>query len=237
MKYTNKLLVSVMALAVMAAAPGCTSQTVSGKPLAELTYDHIQPLYVSASNVDVVDNYNPSADPADVSSRFPTPPDIAVRRWAERRLQPGVGTGTLKFTIDSVTARQTNSAPQGTLERWTKQGGTTRYDVVMKLTVDKVTDARMGNSHHTFNVTRSVTIPDNWSIAQREAEMQTFVEEIVAAVDAAVMDVLKNESLITVSGVSPVMPSVPVTPVTSTAPEVGREQYQHGENFQSTYNH
>lgn len=237
MKYNGKFLLSVMALAVLAAAPACTSQTVSGKPLAELTYDHIQPLYVSAENIDVVDNYNPSADPRDVSSRFPTPPDIAVRRWAERRLQPGVGTGTLKFVIDSVTAYETGTGPQGTLERWTKQGGLTKYDVVMKLSLSKQTDARMGNSQHSFNVTRSVSIPDNWSIAQREAEMQRFVEEIVSAVDSAVMDVLSSESLITVTGVSPIAPATPTYGAGSAAPEVGREQHQNGEDLQSSYNH
>jgi hypothetical protein len=233
MKYNRRFLVPALALAVLAAAPGCTTQTVSGKPLAELTYDNIQPLYVSAANIDVVDNYNPSADPQDVSSRFPTPPDIAVRRWAERRLQPGVGTGTLRFVIDSVTAHKSAKGPENTLERWTGQGATTTYNVVMKISMSKQTDARIGNSNHAFTVTRSVTIPDNWSIAQREAEMQSFVETIVAAVDEAVMGVLRAESLITVD-VAPIGVSAPAA---SAAPEIRAEQHQNGENFQSSYNH
>lgn len=232
MKYSHRFLVPALALAVLAAAPGCTTQTVSGKPLAELTYDHIQPLYVSASNIDVIDNYNPSADPQDVSSRFPTPPDIAVRRWAERRLQPGVGTGTLRFVIDSVTAHKTAHGPENSLQRWTGQGATTTYDVVMKISMSKQTDARIGNSNHAFTVTRSVTIPDNWSIAQREAEMQSFVETIVAAVDEAVMGVLRAESLITVDA-TPVGVSAPP----SAAPEMWGEQHQNGENLQAPYNH
>ena len=231
MKYSHRFLVPALALTVLAAAPGCTTQTVSGKPLAELTYDHIQPLYVSASNIDVIDNYNPSADPQDVSSRFPTPPDIAVRRWAERRLQPGVGTGTLRFVIDSVTAHKSAQGPENSLQRWTGQGATSTYKVVMKISMSKQTDARIGNSNHAFTVTRSVTIPDNWSIAQREAEMQTFVETIVAAVDEAVMGVLRTESLITVDA-TPVGVSAP-----SPAPEVWSEQHQNGENLQSPYNH
>ena len=232
MKYTNRFLVPALALAIIAAAPGCTTQTVSGKPLAELTYDNIQPLYVSASNIDVVDNYNPSADPQDVSSRFPTPPDIAVRRWAERRLQPGVGTGTLRFVIDSVTAHKSAQGPENSLQRWTGQGATSTYNVIMKISMTKQTDARMGNSNHAFTVTRSVTIPDNWSIAQREAEMQSFVETIVAAVDESVMAVLRAESLITVDA-TPVGVSAPA----SAAPEVRAEQHQNSENFQSPYNH
>ena len=242
MKYENKLLSSaaVMVVTALLLLPGCSTQTVSGKPLAELTFSNVQPLYVSAQDVDVINNYNPSADTLDVSSRLPTPPDIAVRRWAERRLQPHSGTGTLKFVIDSATVHQVDSGAKTTMERWTGQGAHIRYDAAVKISLHKETDARIGRAEHSMTVTRSVTIPAAWSIAKREAELQTFMEMLVADIDKTVTATLQNESLAVGSSApyDAMAARAPVAPVpVSLPPESGRDQYQHGENIQSSYNH
>lgn len=232
MKYQNmrfRVLSCAAVVAALCAVPGCSTQTVSGKPLSELTFDTVQPLYVSAAHVNIVNNYNPSADPQDVSSRLPTPPDIAVRRWAERRLQPAGGFGVLNFAIDSVTVREAHNAPQTTMQRWSGQGASTRYDVALRLSMAKESDARMGNSRHAMTVTRTVTIPDNWSIAQREHELQTFVETLVAEVDKAVTATLQNENLLAPAPFAPAPLSTPGIP--SAPPEMGREQYQYGEDL------
>ncbi|MBU0799896.1 MAG: hypothetical protein KKA05_02735, partial [Alphaproteobacteria bacterium] len=122
MKYDNmksRTLLAALMVGCVLTLGACTSQTVSGKPLTELSFDHVQPLFISASRVDVTNNYAPGADDKDVSSRLPTPPDMAVRRWAEKRLQAANGVGIMHFSIDSATVHQQNFGPETTLERWT----------------------------------------------------------------------------------------------------------------------
>ena len=221
------------ATAALIVLPGCSSTAVSGKPLAELSFGTVKPLYVSAANIDVINNYMPSADPQDVSSSMPTPPDIALRRWAERRLQAGPGTGTLKFVIESANVRRKHFGPQNTMQRWTGHGAHAQYDVTVKVSLGKETDAAMGGARHAMTVTRSVTVPDALSIAERETELQSFIEKLVADVDKAVTEVLTRDGLLQ-NAPAPMPLAIPSA---SAAPETGREQHQNGEYFQSPYNH
>lgn len=192
MKY-NTLLLGCAVIAGLGLA-GCTSN-VSGKKLPELTFENVQPLFISAGRVEIVNNYHPALDEKDVSTRFPTRPDLAVQRWAERRLKTANGVGVMNFTIDSARVYSEHIGPANTIEKWTGQGAHTKYDAEVKMSFAKQSDSRMNETRHSMTVTRSVTIPDAWPIAKREEELQKFVETLVGDVDMTVTGTLHKEGL------------------------------------------
>lgn len=189
----NSVSMGCAALAVMGMT-ACTPN-VSGKKLEPLAFENVQPLYISAGNVQVVNNYNPYEDDRDVSSRLPTRPDAAVETWAKRRLRAANGVGTMNFTIDGAYVHEEHIGPGNTLERWTGQGAHTRYDAEVRLSFAKQSDARTGETRHNMTVTRSITLPDAWPIARREAELQGFIESLVGDVDMTVTGTLHREGL------------------------------------------
>ena len=199
MKYSNaslrkaSLLMGCVVVAGFAVA-GCTSN-VSGKKLPELTFENVQPLYISAGRVQIANNYHPAVDDKDVSSRLPTRPDVAVQRWAERRLKTANGVGVMNFTIDSARVYEEHFGPANTVEKWTGQGSHTKYDAELKLSFSKQSDSRMNETRHGMTVTRSITVPDAWPIAKREEELQKFVETLVGDVDMTVTGTLHREGL------------------------------------------
>lgn len=209
----------------------CTaSGNVDGKPLPQLNFASMAPVWVSAANVSVVDNYAPSADGLDVSSSLPTPPDIAVRRYVESRLQPAGGVGTLNFVIEGSTVRKQPVGADTSIERWTGTGTSTRYDAEMRLRFFKQSDTASRVISHTMNVNRSITIPDSYSLAQRDAELQGFVTELVQEMDKAVVDALRDENLIVGAPAGRAQAQMPAMP----APEVSAEPmpispYQYGQ--------
>jgi hypothetical protein len=206
-------LLSAAALALLALG-GCTSSAVDGRPLAELSFTDMPPVYVSAADIHVTDNYVPAADPQDVSSRLPTPPDIAVRRYAETRLRPGGGVGVLNLVIENSTVHAQPVAADTTIERWTGTGTSTQYDATLRVSFSKQSDTRQAETSHAVDVSRSVTIPDSYSIAEREETLQAFTRNIVTDVDKAVVTALQAENLVMVS---------PQIPPVLAAPEMGRE--------------
>lgn len=192
MKYGN-LLLGCIVIAGLGLA-GCSSN-ISGAKLPELTFENVQPLFISAARVEIINNYHPALDDKDVSPSLPTRPDVAIQRWAERRLKTANGVGVMNFTIDSARVYAHHVGPANTIEKWTGQGAHTQYDAEIRLSFAKMSDSRMNETRHSMSVTRTVTIPDAWPIAKREEELQKFVEILVGDVDMTVTGTLHREGL------------------------------------------
>src|SRR3989338_4130263 len=89
--------VSLIGLSACSSTPSTQS-----KPLPELSFTNVTPYHVDAAKVEIENKYVPGSDPKDISSTFAVSPDVAVRRYAENRLQPGGTQGALKLIIEDA---------------------------------------------------------------------------------------------------------------------------------------
>src|SRR5688500_13009788 len=96
--------------------------TVTGnndiKPLPSLTAQFPQPYFVNAASISVETKYDPMANPKDVSSTFPTPPDIALKRYAENRFKAAGGEGVFHFVIEDASVFQEDMKSPSEMARW-----------------------------------------------------------------------------------------------------------------------
>lgn len=208
------ILASLMVLGFVSFLAACTSSAPEGKPMPELTFQHVKPLPVKAASLDIENNYDPATDPRDVSSSFPTPPDIALRRYAENRIQPAGEQGTLKFVIEDVHIYHSLVQPGGKLTTWMGMNRKDLYEVDMKIRMFMVDSEGKEGTHSVLNMRRSIAIPHGYSVSEKEHEKFKFLEMLMDDVDSAVTKTLAEKMRL-----SGQLKSVPVASLLST-PEI-----------------
>ncbi|MCB9989331.1 MAG: hypothetical protein H6868_08395 [Rhodospirillales bacterium] len=171
---------------------GCTSSIPNGKPVPDLTFAHILPFYVDVSAVDIETRYNHMLDPEDISSGFATPPDIALRRYAEARLQPQGAMNTLKFIIEDASARLNVIEPENKIQSWAGIGRQDRYTVSVRLRLYTETAEGRQGTHSILKFSRDLTVPSSLSLVERETRQVEFLEAMMKAVDKAVVETLRD---------------------------------------------
>ncbi len=205
MKTTISFYAVLVLCALMLA--GCTSSTPEGKPMPELTFAHIVPLPVDVAAIAVENKYDPSADPRDMSSSFPTPPDIVLRRYADKRLQATGPANTLKFVIEDAPIYQSLVQPAGNFTLWMGMKRKELYEVAMKIRMFTVDDAGQESTHSILNIRRSIAIPERYSLSRKEEEKFKFLEMLMDDVDRAVTQTLTDK--MNLAGLRAEAPAVP----------------------------
>ncbi len=191
MKSFSILLVTASLLCVTACSstPGAA---VKAQP--ELSFTNISPYHVEASRVEVENKYVPGADPKDISSTFPVSPDIALRRYAENRLQPGGVQGALKFIIEDARVYQTQIKPDNKVVNWMGAGNQDQYEVFLKLNLFYTDELGMQQGRQgVLNFNRTLTMPSSVSLAEREVRQLQFLDQLMKDVDVAVSKALAEK--------------------------------------------
>ena len=176
------------------AVTGCSSTAgLHGKPLPDMTFEHVEPLPLKVATVEVINKYSPGGDEQDVSASLPTPPDIALRRYAERRLQNDDVAGALKFVIEDAYVHHKEIVPEKGIMSWMKSEAKDIYNVVMKIRMYSLDAQGLQSDHSILTFRRSITIPQSYSLSEKEYEQFKFIEDMVAEVDGVVTSTLMHK--------------------------------------------
>lgn len=201
------LLVSACVLGLAA----CTSTPVSTtSPQQELSFTNVPPYHVNAARVEVETRYVAGADPKDVASSWAVSPDVAVRRYAENRLQPSDmpgQTGALKFVIDDARVYKTMIQPDNKVVNWVGAGNQDQYEMFLKLAIYYTDDVGMQTGRKgelSFN--RTLTMPASVSLAEREKRQLQFLEQLMKDVDVAVAKALSEKFSMVDADAQPLAP-------------------------------
>ncbi|WP_435641491.1 hypothetical protein [Micavibrio aeruginosavorus] len=181
--------VSVLALGGAGLVAGCTTVGPALKsPSAQFT----QQVGVSASRIEVVSASNAAAYGNDVSSTFPTPLDVALRGYVDKRLVAAGGEGTFIFSIEEARVTREDLQSDNKYVRKLNMDNRDRYSAVIRLKLMRENPTAPGAAHTDLRVQRTWTIADNLSIAEREREQNAFVEQLLRDVDTAVVNGVNN---------------------------------------------
>ncbi|HEY0901252.1 MAG TPA: hypothetical protein VGD95_03945 [Micavibrio sp.] len=201
------LLVSACVLGLAA----CTSTPVATQsPQQELSFTNVPPYHVNAARVEVETRYVAGADPKDVASSWAVSPDVAVRRYAENRLQPSDmpgQTGALKFVIDDARVYKTMIQPDNKVVNWVGAGNQDQYEMFLKLAIYYTDDVGMQTGRKgelSFN--RTLTMPASVSLAEREKRQLQFLEQLMKDVDVAVAKALSEKFSMVDADAQPLAP-------------------------------
>jgi hypothetical protein len=92
--YSRPHIVVVFAIALLAA---CSTEKT--QPLPELTFAHQPLLKLNVASLEVVSRYKAPMKPPHVEHRLPTPPEPALKRWAEERLRATGRSESARYTV------------------------------------------------------------------------------------------------------------------------------------------
>ena len=189
----NNILNVCLFLLIMMGLAACSSTTggPDGKPLPDMTFEHIEKLALNVAEIEINNNYDPDRHDRDVSIDFPVSPDMAVRRYAENRFEPMGTRGKFVFTLEDAKAEYRMTEPEGTFKRWLGVGRSEYYDVALSIRFYYVDGLKNESPHSLMTFKRSIKIPYEYTLAQKDLEQFKFVELLVQDVDLAITDTIK----------------------------------------------
>ncbi|HIF26917.1 MAG TPA: hypothetical protein EYG18_06290 [Micavibrio sp.] len=180
----------VCSILALSAAAGCTTNVSGGEAAPKMTFNYVEPLTLSVGSKVIDDRHMPAAD--DASDDLPTPPSLALRRYAENRLKSAGGSDTLYFVIEEANVTKVTEQPEGKVMKWVGVNNSDKYSmsVVVRLYMQ---DANGSQSNHSLlNFNRSVTIPHHYTLAEKELEKLKFMENFMKDVDGAVENTVRT---------------------------------------------
>ncbi|WP_246024176.1 hypothetical protein [Azospirillum ramasamyi] len=140
-----------------------------------IDFSNFGPIVLNAGSIDVVDAYRPMGA-KHVEGRSAVPPGEAVRRWAAERLQAAGGQGRVRVTIRDASIVEVQLPTRKGISGYFTNDQAQRYDGRIEVEITgEVPDTGNGGFRGVTRstVTHSTTVPENISLADREA---TFLE-------------------------------------------------------------
>ena len=214
--FTRFALLAGIALA-LSPLSACTMTGNSDlEPLPSLTAQFAQPYFVDAAAIAVETKYDPMANPKDVSSTFPTPPDLALKRYAETRFKPAGAQGILHFVIEDASVFKEDLESSNEMARWINVDNRDRYTASVRIGLyrDAVTGYSAPGAMGTqMKAERSLTIPDGVSLDERDRYLQDFMAKMLGDIDQSVTAALLNTLKLSAVEPAPSPGPYPVDPV------------------------
>lgn len=159
-------------------------------PVRPVNFANFAPIVLNVATVDVVDQRR-AGGAASVDGRIPVSPAEAVRRWAAERLQAGGRQGRVRVVIKDATVVETQLPRTGGVQGFFTTQQAQRYDG--RIEVEVTGEVPGDTAFRGFTraaVTNSTTVPENITLADREATLQemtrSMAEDLNARLDAGI---------------------------------------------------
>lgn len=181
-------LLSLTALVLVAA---CT--TSQGLPPPDLTFDHVPTQTVTASFINVSRTYDPFQDPNDVAMKMAVPPHVALERYLNKRFQADQSqTDSLRITIEDGRTTVREIRQDNKLLSATDIGTQDEYTVRMKIKLQPFSSSNVPGAGIEHRFERTLVMPQNVSLAEREMRQVQFIEKMVQDMDAKIVGSLRS---------------------------------------------
>ncbi len=169
---------------------GCETQPAP-RQFAELRFGHLPPIRLTASEIQVVEQYRTNAASPHVEAEFPVQPATAAAQWARDRLQAAGGPNVVRVTILN------GAVVEVPLKRTTgiKGAFTTdqseRYDATLELKVQILSSGGRELAAVSSRATRSRSVPENVTLAEREKIWFAITEAMMNDLNASLEEQIR----------------------------------------------
>lgn len=186
MKKYSLLLISTF---LISACSGSSSKDITLVP--QVTFQNFEQITLPVSSIEIENNYDPLIVPNNKATTFPTPPDVALRRYFESRYVPNTeaqGLGVLKVSIDDASVKHGVIKSEEAFQALFGFGEAEEYDldVILNMRYIGTDDIEKGFAKVDFDKVK--TYSKKLSLSELEAELNIFVEEMVRSIDIPVQE-------------------------------------------------
>ncbi|SMF06919.1 hypothetical protein SAMN06265365_102301 [Tistlia consotensis] len=158
----------------------------------EIGFAHEQTLRLDVGSIQVVDDYRPTLEPPYVDHLFPQPPDKVAERWAKERLLALGGPRRAVVTITDASVKEVQLPRTGGIKGAFTTDQTQRYDARVAATVAIFEPDGRRSGYAEAEATRSTTVSEDATLAQREQIWFQMTEQLMDDFDAEMTRQIKG---------------------------------------------
>ncbi len=185
--YVRRLPFSVFLFGLVAA---CALDDPQNR-FAEITYAHKPEIRLDVGEVRVEQAYlAPGKDP-NVEHRFPVRPNDAAVRWAQDRLEAEGDRLVFRYIVREASAVETALATESGVTGLLTTDQSERYEA--RIVIDmEVLDGRQVQGTARAEARRSVTVPEDISLREREAVWYKLTEDVMKDLDSQLEETIRS---------------------------------------------
>jgi len=172
---------STLAVSGVVLLSGCATDEVAS-PVPQLSFQHLTAIPLKVSSVKIEQHYKSPMKEPHAEQRFATPPTTAMRGWANARLKAVGGDAVARFIIEDASVVETKLKKTKGLKGVFTYEPTERYDAKMAGRLSVRTSEGLSGEVEA-EVTRSVEVGENATLAERELAWFRMVEAMMADFD------------------------------------------------------
>lgn len=173
----------LLAACCVFALGACATQAPPTQVLPTITFQHLAPLTLGGQSLTIKDVRIKPTTGRDVSLRFPTPPEQALRTWAQQRLSLQGGADQLAFTIIDAVAIEEPLKTQDGIKGLFTTSQSERYTVKIAAQLEVISPSGLRQGMASAQANRFITVPEDMTLLEREQAWFTLVEQVMADFD------------------------------------------------------
>ena len=149
----------------------------------ELTFEHKPPMRFDVSEVEIRTAYLTPMVPPHVEHLMPLPPSRAARDWARDRLRAAGTERRLVFSVREASVIETRLPATSGAQGLLVVDQSERYDANLVLEITIVDDSGRQTARAEVRAKRSITVPEDADLNQREALWFSMTEKLMRDAD------------------------------------------------------
>ena len=171
-----------LALLMTVALAGCVKAPPS-PTYPEITFQHLNPLYLNVGEIKVVNEFTPTLKPPHVEHELPVKIDQSVRNWVRDRLRTTGNSGAVAtITIKDASAVEKELPKESGLKGLVTKDQSELYEFHLLVEL-KITEISGASGFVTAEATRTKSVPEGITLNQREKTYFLQVEALMQAFD------------------------------------------------------
>ncbi|MEI6987164.1 MAG: hypothetical protein WCK65_13645 [Rhodospirillaceae bacterium] len=188
-------LIVLLALAALAeVGGGCTTKgapPITSAP-GPINFAQRGVIALDAAVIDVIDQFHPPMSRPNVDHLATPPPSKAVRRWVAERLRAVGRNGSVQVTITDASIIEHNLPQSDGLKSLFTVQQAQQYDGRLEVRISGVNPDTKFSGYAQAVANRSITVPEDISLAGREETWNTLVKQMVEDIDGRIEQGLRD---------------------------------------------
>lgn len=153
------------------------------KDYAEITFKHRTPMQFDVASIVIEYLYKEPLSAPHVEHEMPVPPGRVAETWARDRLLAGGRSGRLVYRVLEASVIETNISGESSLSGLFSVEQSERYNARVRVEVELLDGAGISRARVETVAERSVTVPEDASVNEREAVWYRLTEQVMTDLD------------------------------------------------------
>lgn len=150
----------------------------------QLTYQHMPKHRFDVRELEVVEAYQPPFKAPNVEHLFPVKPMAAATRWAYDRIAPVGSKGRIRYTVRQASVTEVPLEVEGGVSGAFTNDQAQRYLAQLAVEVEIISDEGLVEGRATAKAERSVTVPEDITLNERERVWFKLTEQTMSDLSA-----------------------------------------------------